>query len=124
MKDWTKVAEVTDFTPNAGGCIKLGDTQIAVFNYDHQEWYAVQNLCPHKEQMVLSRGLIGDKAGEPKVACPLHKKNFSLKTGQQLGESNEYCIKTYPIKVEQGAVYLQIEGGLSNQLEHSCSSNA
>ena len=31
--------------------------------------------------MVLARGLIGDQQGVPKVACPLHKKNFSLTDG-------------------------------------------
>jgi hypothetical protein len=30
-----------------------------------------QNQCPHKGDMVLGRGLIGDEKGEPKVARPI-----------------------------------------------------
>ena len=62
--------------------------QIAVFHFARRnEWYACQNLCPHKMQMILSRGMIGSEKGEPKVACPFHKKTFSLKTGKNLKAS-------------------------------------
>jgi nitrite reductase (NADH) small subunit len=87
---------------NGGSCIKHGDEQIAIFNFSRRgEWYATQNLCPHKQQMVLSRGMIGSTGEncEPKVACPFHKKTFSLLTGECLGE-DDMVIKTYPVKVE------------------------
>ena len=32
-------------------------------------------------EFVLSRGMLGDQNGTPKVACPLHKKTFSLESG-------------------------------------------
>jgi nitrite reductase (NADH) small subunit len=105
---WTKVANADAFPMNAGGCIKLGEVQIAVFNFGKDEWYAVQNQCPHQQQMVLSRGLIGDTQGEPKVACPLHKNAFSLKTGQHLGGNADWQLLTYPVKVTDGAVFLNL----------------
>lgn len=103
---WIKAAKVDDFPQNGGACVKFNDTQIAVFNFTlKNEWYACQNLCPHKLQMAISRGLIGDKNGEPKVACPFHKKSFSLKTGENMN-GEEYCLDTYPVKVEDGYVYV------------------
>ncbi len=39
------------------------------------------------------------RASEPKVACPLHKKTFSLETGESL-QGEEYRIETFPVKVE------------------------
>lgn len=122
MNSWTQVAKTEDFIENAGGCIKHGHEQIAIFNFGKKEWYAVQNQCPHKEQMVLARGLIGDKAGEPKVACPLHKNNFSLKTGAHLsGDGSEnYCLKTYPIKVEDGAIFLELKSAQDSKAQASC----
>ncbi|MEM6699189.1 MAG: nitrite reductase small subunit NirD, partial [Bacteroidota bacterium] len=75
---WFRVAKTQDFPTNGGACVKYKDKQIAVFNFSRRnEWYACQNLCPHKLEMIIARGMIGDEAGEPKVACPLHKKTFS-----------------------------------------------
>jgi nitrite reductase/ring-hydroxylating ferredoxin subunit len=39
-------------------------------------------VCPHKGDAVLGRGIIGDSCGTAKVACPFHKRAFSLETGQ------------------------------------------
>ena len=110
---WTKVATTDACVENAGVCIKLGETQIAIFNFNKTEWYATQNLCPHQAQMVLSRGiigdsLIGDAIGEAKVACPLHKNQFSLKTGKHLGANDEWQLTTYAIKVEDENIYLEL----------------
>jgi nitrite reductase (NADH) small subunit len=103
---WFKAARTSDFPENGGGCVLYKGKQIAVFNFSRRNaWYACQNACPHKQQMVLSRGLVGSQQGEPKVACPFHKKTFSLETGQCL--SGDSCtIATYPVKVEEGFVYI------------------
>jgi nitrite reductase (NADH) small subunit len=106
--EWLEVATTDTFLVNGGGCVKLGDVQIAVFNFGKDEWYAVQNQCPHQQQMVLSRGLIGDANGEPKVSCPLHKNSFSLCTGEHLGGNTEWKLKTFPVKVEGEAVWLEV----------------
>jgi len=103
---WFKAAPASKFPKNGGACIKYKDKQIAVFNFTREgTWYACQNLCPHKMEMVLSRGMIGEENMEPKVACPLHKNNFSLKTGENLNGSCD-AITTYPVKVEGGFVYV------------------
>lgn len=105
---WHKAAKTEEIPENGGACIKFQEEQIAVFYFKkREEWYATQNMCPHKMQMAISRGMIGDKNGEPKVACPFHKKNFSLKTGKCLSD-DECSIKTYPVKIEEGHVYIGI----------------
>jgi nitrite reductase (NADH) small subunit len=57
--------------------------------------------------MALSRGMIGSQGSEPKVACPFHKKTFSLETGQCLS-GEDYKIQTYPVKVNNGEVFVGI----------------
>jgi nitrite reductase (NADH) small subunit len=57
--------------------------------------------------MALSRGMIGSLGDEPKVACPFHKRTFSLKTGECLS-GDECTIKTYNVKVEDGKVFIAI----------------
>jgi nitrite reductase (NADH) small subunit len=103
---WFKAASVSAFPENGGACVKYKDLQIAVFNFTRRnEWYACQNLCPHKMQMALSRGMIGSCGEEPKVACPFHKMTFSLKNGNNL-DGDECSIITYPVKVEDGFVFI------------------
>ena len=106
IKVWFKAARVQDFPENGGACVKYKDLQVAVFNFSRRnEWYACQNMCPHKMQMVLSRGMIGSLQGEPKVACPFHKKTFSLKTGECLN-AEECNITVYPVRIENGYVHI------------------
>ena len=105
---WVPVGTADDFPIDGGSTIKYGRTQIAVFNFSTRgEWYATQNMCPHRKAFVLSRGMIGDAKGTPRVACPLHKKTFSLETGKSL-QDEEYSIRTFPVKVENGSVSLNL----------------
>ncbi|HET6884322.1 MAG TPA: nitrite reductase large subunit NirB, partial [Pirellulales bacterium] len=105
---WVKVGRVNDFPLEGGAAVKYGKCQLAVFQFASRgEWYATQNMCPHKRAFVLSRGIIGDQAGAPKVACPLHKKTFALETGDCLS-GEDYSIRVFPVKVEDGDVYLEL----------------
>lgn len=106
VKVWLKAASIKDFPIDGGACVKYKDKQIAVFNFARlNKWYACQNICPHKMEMVLSRGMIGDHKGIPKVACPLHKKTFSLENGENLNGDMD-TIATYPVKIEGENVYI------------------
>ncbi len=108
MTTWFRAARVSDFPANGGACVRYRNLQIAVFNFARRnEWYACQNQCPHKMQMVLSRGLIGSQEGEPKVACPFHKRTFSLKSGQCLN-ADENRLAVFPVKIEDGFVYIGV----------------
>eukprot|EP00978_Attheya_sp_CCMP212_P023295 scaffold71048_cov55-Attheya_sp.AAC.3 len=107
-KSWVEVGKVSDFSANVGTPILYGSSQLAVFNNAQRgEWYATQNMCPHKQAFVLSQGILGDAAGAPKVACPLHKKTFSLDSGEEMGEG-ELNILTFPIQVEGDKIMVQL----------------
>jgi len=98
-RQWVRVGTVADFPKEGGATIRYGGAQIAVFQMATEgRWYATQNLCPHKRDMVLSRGIVGDAGGTPKVACPMHKKAFSLETGKCLND-DAYEIATFDVKV-------------------------
>ncbi|PCJ56599.1 MAG: nitrite reductase (NAD(P)H) small subunit [Planctomycetota bacterium] len=106
---WKKVCNKEDIPINGGACVKEGDTQIAVFSYDDGKvFYAIDNLCPHSNQNVLSRGIVGDRKGEPKVSCPLHKKSFSLKRGHCLDSDEELSVKRYEVDIRGNEIYLCI----------------
>ena len=105
---WVRAGSVSDFPVDGGRAIKHGAAEIAVFRFDSRgEWYACQNTCPHKREAVLSRGILGDQQGVPKVACPLHKKTFSLESGACLsGEA--YRVEVFPVRVEGDDVYVEL----------------
>lgn len=103
---WFLACNVADVPTNGGVCVKYKDEQVALFHFTRRgEWYATQNECPHRQQMALSRGMIGSQGDEPKIACPFHKKTFSLATGECLS-GDDYSIKTYPVKVDNELVYI------------------
>lgn len=106
--DWVKVGTVSDFPRNGGATIKYGKVQIAVFNFTSRgEWYACQQMCPHRKAFVLSQSILGETGGIPKIACPMHKKTFSLESGKCLG-GDEYEIRVFPVKVENQNVFLEL----------------
>lgn len=103
-----KVARVDEVPSEGGTAFLYGKSQLAVFRLDSQnKWFSTQNMCPHKREMVLSRGIVGDKGGTPKVACPIHKKSFDLETGRCMSD-DDLGIVTFPVKVEDGAVFVEL----------------
>ena len=114
MTQWHPVGSIADFPEDGGACAEVAGNQIAVFNFARRdEWYATDNLCPHKQQMALARGMIGSTHDEdgnciPKVACPFHKKTFALADGRSLSGDTP-PIATYPVKVENGQVYVALQ---------------
>jgi nitrite reductase (NADH) small subunit len=108
---WRLACRVEDIPADGGACVSFGEEQIAIFHFSRRDqWYATENRCPHKQQMALSRGMTGSSGEqcEPKVACPFHKKTFSLVTGECLS-GEDYRIRTYPVKVKEGKVYIGFE---------------
>jgi NAD(P)H-dependent nitrite reductase large subunit/NAD(P)H-dependent nitrite reductase small subunit len=106
--EWVHVGKVWDVPADGGVTVKHGKTQVAVFHFAARgEWYATQNMCPHKREFVLSRGLLGDQNGTPKVACPLHKKTFSLESGACL-TGEDFRVSVFPVKVDGDDVYVQL----------------
>lgn len=105
---WHLACSVEEVPDDGGACVLLEGRQIAIFHFKRRgEWHATDNLCPHRQQMALSRGMIGTHGDEPKVACPFHKKTFSLRNGTCLS-GEDYCIQTYPVRIENDQVFILI----------------
>jgi len=105
---WVDVGAAEDFPEMGGGAVKVGSSELAVYNHAAVgKWYATQNSCPHKQLQVLSRGVVGLQGEHPKVACPIHKNTYNLETGK--GISNPGLnIATFDVKVEAGRVLLHL----------------
>jgi nitrite reductase (NADH) small subunit len=56
---------------------------------------------------VLSRGIVGDRAGEPTVASPMYKQVFSLLDGRCLDET-DVAVPRYPVRLVDGWVQVEL----------------
>lgn len=84
---WTAACTVEQLVPGRGVAVLLpGDEQVALFRLPDDSLYAVGNVDPFGRAAVMSRGLVGDRAGEPTVASPLLKQVFSLIDGRCLSD--------------------------------------
>nr|WP_234023154.1 nitrite reductase small subunit NirD [Sorangium cellulosum] len=101
---WIDVCGLEDIIPNTGVCALVGKRQIAVVRVgEGEELYAVSNFDPFSKAFVISRGIVGDKGGVPKIASPIYKQNFDLRTGQCLDDP-EVRLPVYAVRVRGGRV--------------------
>jgi len=102
MNDWTKVVALQDIPKLGSRLVRSAKGEIAIFRTEDDRVFALHNSCPHKGGP-LSQGIVyGDK-----VACPLHNWRISLVDGQA-EEPDEGHTACFAVKVEDGAVYLEI----------------
>ena len=108
--EWTLVCAVEDIVPNSGVCAKVGGEQVAVFRLvspcgSSDEVFALGNFEPNSKANVLSRGLVGDLAGEIVVASPVYKNHYALKTGACLEEEG-LSVPVFAVRVVGGEVFV------------------
>ena len=100
---WTYVVDADSIAPGEATCYmteKYGP--LGIFNSDG-EFFCTSDNCTH-EVSSLSDGFIeGDT-----VECAFHFARFSLRTGAVLGGPALMPIKTFPVKVEAGKVYIDL----------------
>lgn len=81
-EEWTAVCQLEHIVPNTGVCCLVGQKQVAVFRLEDDRIFAIGNFDPFSRANVLSRGIVGDRAGRIKVASPIYKQSFDLETGE------------------------------------------
>ena len=107
-QQWTTICSLDRILPNTGVCALINSQQIAVFRVgEGNDVYAIENYDPFSKAYVLSRGIVGDRNGIPKVASPIYKQNFSLLTGECLDDST-VKLRTFVVQVVDGQV--QVSG--------------
>ncbi len=104
---WVHLGAVRDIPDNVGIAARIGQQQIALFHLpaSEQRVYALDNREPGSGANVLSRGLLGDVAGEPVVISPLYKKRFRLCDGISPDDA-QLCVRSWPVKIEQGQIWV------------------
>ena len=68
--------------------------------------YATDRICTHA-YADLTTGIVNEE--ENTVTCPLHLSAFKLDTGMPQNLPAEEPIKTYKVKIQDNAIYIQVE---------------
>ena len=105
-REWTRVCAREEILPNTGVCCLVAGKQVALFRLvhgAHEQLFAISNYDPFSKANVLSRGIVGDRAGRPKVASPIYKQSFCLETGACLDDPG-VSLPSYPVRVVDGFV--------------------
>tara|TARA_B100000575_G_C22863459_1_gene504365 strand:+ start:385 stop:702 length:318 start_codon:yes stop_codon:yes gene_type:complete len=79
-----------------------GDKTFCIYMLD-DGFYATDGVCTH-EVVHLEDGIVMDN----EVECPMHQGVFDIKTGKAVSPPACDDLKTYPVKVEDNNIYIQI----------------
>lgn len=109
---WVRVCRVDDLLVERGAAALIGDRQIALFRTFDGRLYATDQIDPFSGAAIMSRGIVGDRAGVPTVASPMYKQVFDLRTGGCLDTQGKdpQSLAVYPVAVAEGDVLVKIPG--------------
>lgn len=104
---WVRVCRLDQLTPDRGAVALVRGVQVALFRLASGEVYALGNRDPFSGAQVLSRGIVGDRAGVAKVASPVYKQSFDLRTGACLDDP-DVAVPAYRARVQDGWVAVDV----------------
>ncbi len=104
--NWVTICSLDAIAPNTGVNALVGTEQVAIFRIGPtDEVYATGNFDPFSKAFVMSRGILGDRQGVLKVASPIYKQNFDLKTGICL-DDDTVSLPVYPVRIVNDQVQI------------------
>lgn len=100
--EWTDVAAADAVPDDDVVAVVAAGRDIALYGADGQV-YATDNLCTHGHARLCDGFLDGHE-----IECPLHQGRFDIRTGAATCAPVTEVIRTYPVKIEAGRVWLQL----------------
>jgi nitrite reductase (NADH) small subunit len=103
--NWTRVTPTENIPPLEGRSVSISGQDVAIFNLNGR-FVTIENRCPHKGGP-LCDGIVSGTT----VVCPLHGWRFDLETGLAVRASLPACVTTFPTRVEDGIILVDIDHG-------------
>ncbi|SDK80594.1 nitrite reductase (NADH) small subunit [Actinopolyspora mzabensis] len=100
---WHVVCREPDVPTDFGVAALVRGHTVALFRTGDDELFALGNVDPFSGAGVISRGIVGDRRGEPTVSSPMHKQVFSLRSGECLDDPGTR-LPIYPVRCRAGVV--------------------
>ena len=100
--EWTDAAAVDDVPEDDVIGVIVAGRDMALYNAGG-EIFATDNICTHGHARLCEGFLDGHE-----IECPLHQGKFDVRTGQPTCAPVTEAIRSYPVKIEGGRVFLAI----------------
>lgn len=81
-----------------------GDRTFAVYHGPNGDFFATDGYCTH-EKAHLAEGLVD----EYEIECPLHAGAFDYRTGDPTIAPACVRLKTYPVTVKDGDIFMELD---------------
>src|SRR5262249_46690795 len=99
---WVDVCALDELECHRGACALVGEYQVALFRIPDgtrpDAVFALSNYDPFSQAYVLSRGIVGNRGDVLKVASPIFKQSFDLRTGRCLDDPS-VGVMTFVVRV-------------------------
>jgi nitrite reductase/ring-hydroxylating ferredoxin subunit len=99
---WVRAATTADFAGREMMGVRCASMRLALFSLPDGV-YATSDICPHLGAL-LSYGCVVDGH----VECPMHHALFDIRTGAPDGSVTDRSVRTFPVKVEGGDIYVDV----------------
>ena len=106
MSTWSDVCAWDDIQPERGVGVLVHGQQVALFRVG-DEVYALGNRDPFSGANVIARGIVGSKGDQLKVASPMYKQTFDLRTGRCL-EDESVSVPAFAARVRDGRIQVAL----------------
>lgn len=98
---WTPACHYDRLLPGRGvGVLLPHGVQVALFRVDDGSLWAIGNVDPFSGASVMSRGIVGDRAGRLCVQSPIKKQAFALDDGTCLDDP-AVTVPVYRVRVSE-----------------------
>ena len=104
MPTWVRACDVSDVDEEDVIPFHHEGRDFAVYRSPEGEFYATDGHCTHERQL-LCDGLVMGRT----IECPRHNGRFDYTTGAARGAPVLTGIATYPTKIEQSGVYIDVD---------------
>lgn len=103
MSQWVEACGVDAIEPEDVIRFDHGPDTYAIYRSPDGRFYATHGLCTH-QKVHLAGGLVMDRI----IECPKHNGRFDYTTGKAKGVPVCIDLRTYPVKVEDGKVLVDL----------------
>jgi len=101
--EWIDATAMDDVPADDVIGILVAGRDIALYNAGG-EIFATDNICTHGHARLCEGFLEGHE-----IECPLHQGRFDVRTGQPSCAPVTEAIRSYPVRIEGGRVFLALD---------------